>query len=132
MDELDISGDQPALEGSLCEAFLLQEHWYKGALSDPANVTFMQFSGSWHRLYFDHAMIFWRTQSDSPAAFDLPEIDARYPLRDLGKELGLIGKPVVSIRPQLIPDGSEVSIRFGEGPTVTLRSELDVMSVHAV
>ncbi|WP_252275593.1 hypothetical protein [Pseudomonas subflava] len=61
ISHIQFLGEQPAIVGQACSGLVLQ-HFYDGkSLIDHANVTYLQFSGTWHRIYFEPGTVFWRS-----------------------------------------------------------------------
>ena len=59
--DLQFLGTQPEIIGHVCTGLVVQ-HFYEGrTLVDQANVTYMRFADTWHRVYFESGTVFWRT-----------------------------------------------------------------------
>lgn len=127
MEQLEVNGHQPTLEGLKCEAFIVSQFWYQGLLEDPANTISMKFDGHWHRLYFNYGTIFWRSSNESrPKAFSMPEHEGEFRLDDIGESLGLVGAKLLAITSCVIEGGSEVVFLFEGEKKVTFSSINDV------
>ena len=124
-DALEIDGTQPSIEGNVCEELTAVQYWYGGKLVDPANVIHMKFSGSWYRLYFDHAITHWRQDNAPPEGFEAKEIDASYRLDDIASSRNLRGKTLRSIQCETVSSGSKVTFAFESGPTLEITSVND-------
>lgn len=124
-EQLEVDGIQPSIEGASCEELIAVQYWYAGDLTDPANTVHLKFGGSWHRLYFDCGIIFWRDGDEPPEEFDAPEIQAKYRLDDVGRRHGLLGLTLASINPEPTQRGSRVILTFQGGGTVTFFNEDD-------
>lgn len=118
-DDLVISGTQPALEGLQCEAVVAVQFWHEGRLEEGVNAAHLKFGGVWHRLFFDHGIVYWRLGEGPPQGFEAAEIQASYCLDDIGRRHGLIGSKVESIGAVAGERGSRVVLRFQRGITLT-------------
>ena len=83
LPQSDINGDVPDVEGSLCQAFIVQSFLQDGVLVEPCNTAFICCAGRWHRLYFDHGFVFWREQESAPEAYESPGDGWSYSISDL-------------------------------------------------
>ena len=45
----------------MCTGWVVQSSYDGNVLADPANVTYFQFAETWHRIYFEPGMVFWRS-----------------------------------------------------------------------
>jgi hypothetical protein len=122
---LDINGDQPRLEGLVCEEVQAVQFWHAGQLEEPVNVAHLKFDESWFRLYFDHGIIFWRSGDGPQEDFDAPEIQAVYRLDDIGRRHDLIGLTLSAVDSHPTQRGSQVVLTFQGGRTVTFFDEDD-------
>lgn len=125
---LDVNGEQPNLNGFPCEAMIAEEHWHDGQLCDPANVAWLRFCRTWHRLHFYCGIIFWRTSETGPEAYVTAELGGEVRLVDLGTERGLVGDELASCDAGLITGGSEVRLVFRSGKSITFQNVDDVTS----
>jgi len=131
MEPPSINGDPPFLAGLRCDAILCAECWDEGRLVEPANMTYLCFEGSWHRLYFDYAIIFWRT-ADRPN-FDPPESDDYCPvIIDVASQRGLLGIRLLDYEMTPIENGSRVTFAFENGHGIAFESVDDISSYHDV
>ncbi len=123
MDEpLEINGEPPAIARAVLEELRCQQYWYRGELAEEANVTFLQCNGVWHRLYFDCGIIFWREDVEAPTSFEAPEIEASYPIVDIGRQLLLTGQVLERYEMTTIPGGSQVEFLFANGRRFIVRN----------
>ena len=118
VDKAELNGRPPVIEGAVCDALRIQEHWYQGQLNDPCNVVYLKLSGTWYRLYFDHGFVFWRDGDEPPEQFEAPEIEAIYKYVDLGKKLGVEGRKLTSGIIAAAHGGNSVSLTFENGISV--------------
>jgi hypothetical protein len=133
MEAVDIVGTEPPIAGKVCDALLCQEFWHDGVLEEPANVTFLQFSGEWHRLYFDSGIVFWRDAPNAPETHGEPELKAEYRVVDVGRRYGLVGRELKGVRYRALPEhGSEVTLEFEGGTRLVFRNEHDITGYETV
>lgn len=118
MLELDVNGKAPVLAGKTCEAVLLQQYWHKGILVEPANVIHMQFSGVWHRLYFDYGIVFWRIGDLPPETWSDADHEWDNPLEDLGAAAAVIGTHLDHYSMEPVKGGSAVELCFKSGKRI--------------
>lgn len=127
--DLDVDGEWPRLDGRACECLVAEEYWHQGQLDEPANVVWLRSGGTWHRLTIDCGIVFWRAADHGPSACSMSELGAEVRLRDLGRELSLIGKAIAKIGGNAIPRGAEVWVQFQAGPRITFRN-LDDRTIY--
>ena len=108
--EAYLNGVAPVLAGRVCQAFVCQQFFANDELCDPANVTYLQFDGTWFRLYFETGVIFWRSDVKPPQPWEVPEKRWRYPHVDLGKAADVIGCKLV--RYDMWPTNYSVRVSF--------------------
>ncbi len=118
-EPLEISGVQPALEGLGCEALVAQQYWRDGLLDEQVNVAHLKFGGEWHRLYFDHGIVYWRRSEHAPEPFDAPELHADYPLLDIAAAESLLGRTLLAIETSAHAHGSQVVLAFSGAKSIT-------------
>lgn len=131
MESLEINGDAPQLAGLLCDAILCVEYQHAGQLVEPANVVYLCFGGTWHRLYFDYGIIFWRPGECGPESYEAPELDSSYPVVDVAAERGLLGQRLSRYEMEPIKGGSRVCFVFEGGKSLAFSSVDDVTSYQA-
>ena len=120
--ELAVQGEWPRLQGHACDALVVEEYWHEGLLDAPANVVWLRSGPNWHRLVIDCGVVFWRRSGPGPTAYSMPELQADVRLKDIGDELGLLGKPIDDVGGVPIPGGAEVWIQLQAGPRITFRN----------
>jgi hypothetical protein len=121
-EEPDIHGNAPVLEDVICDAILCEQYWYKGQLTEPANVVHLFVAGQWHRLAIDMGIMFWRVSSAAPEPYQMGDIEAEVRLDDLGDRLDFAGLKLESYIPSVIPGGSQVRFNFKGGRSVTFKN----------
>ena len=126
--ELDINGQWPKLDGAQLQELLCEEFWYDEKLEEPANIVHIKTNGKWIRLYFDHAIIFWRDKSKRPESSSIVEnsVKTEYRVVDLAEINNLKGEVIESVVPTNIEGGSQVEFSFGNGTTVKFKCINDV------
>ncbi len=119
----------PAIEGQVCEALLLQAHYYRGALVDEASSLFLKLQDRlWHRVFIEAGVVFWHRVD----GLDSPDQDRHhYTLTDLAAAHGLAGQRVTGVTVADVPSGGALRLAFAGGPTVVL-SHVDGRSHVAV
>ncbi len=122
---LEVNGEQPALVGKLSLDLLVEEVWHQGRVSSPANVTWIHDGRGWHRLYFDCGIVFWRRSPIGPVAYDMPELQSRVEIVDLGRAFGFAGRVITDIAVPAIFGGAEVALGFDSGASIRIRNVED-------
>ena len=123
--DLEVHDTPPELASSPCEELLCEQYWHRGSLEDSANVIYLRFGSLWHRLTFDHGIVFWRTRSERPAPYTMPELEAEAKIDDLGARLGVAGCVLDSYEARAVPGGAEVEFQFEGGVHVLFRNVAD-------
>ncbi len=124
-EELEIHGNPPSLADKTCDQLLVEQYWHKGTLSEPANVIYFRCGNIWHRLTFDHGIIFWREQPEEPTPYSMNEFCSETRMSDLGEQLQLQGQRFVSCIARMVPGGSEVVFEFQGGRVLTFQNISD-------
>ncbi|GEM_PF-1089384 len=135
MDTIDINGNPPELRGAKVDELLLQTFWYDGHLEDEANVVYLQTDKSWHRLYFDCGIIFWRPDMEGPKAFHYKNDDGSlsdFKITDFGRDHGLIGKRIEDYSMEPIHGGSRVRFKMQDGYEFGFENVDDVSRIIAL
>ena len=122
MDPLDVVGDPPDLAGRRCEAFLCEPFVWEGVVEASAHVSYLRFDGAWHRLYFDHGIVFWQP-SDGPPV--LEPGDENPPPVDVGARAGVVGAVLEGYRMEPTARGSRVTFAFEGGRRVVVEDTDD-------
>ena len=109
----------PDVTGEVCEALLVQAHYYRGQLVNEANVLFLRLSASgWQRIFIEAGVIFWQTVD----ALDSPDQDRHYyTLTDLGAVHGFVGKRLFEVTTADVPSGGELRLLFAGEVCVSVR-----------
>ena len=128
---VEVNGREPDIVGQACERLVAIEYHHAGNLVEPANVVFLRFSGSWHRLYFDFATVFWREDSAGPEGFVAEELDATFRPVELGRIVGVQDAVLAEIAYVPLPEGAAVHLRFESGKLVKFECENDTTRYSA-
>jgi hypothetical protein len=106
----------PDIGGQVCEALLVQAHYYRGTLVNEANVLFLKLQeGSWHRVFIEAGIVFWQTVD----RLDSPDQDRHhFTLTDLAAAHGLAGRRLVGVATGDLPSGGELRLLFAGGGSV--------------
>lgn len=128
-EQLQFNGSPPDLAGKICTGFVVQ-HFYEGSgLADPANVVFLCFEGTWHRLYFETGTVFWRF-GDAPEPAVNSTLAHGLLLNDLSEMPGIVGHQLGDITYSgnergdvgarlLFRDGTTISLQYDTGADST-------------
>jgi hypothetical protein len=126
MEQLEINGDWPSLEGKVVLELLCTEMWRQGQLLEPANVIYLKVDDTWYRHYFDWGIIFWRPEQDPPKEYAMEELDLYVKVTDLAGKFNFSGLVIESVEPTLLPNGSETKFVFSNGSFIVFSSINDV------
>lgn len=132
MTQFEVNGVPPTLSGRVCEGFVCEGYTSEGEPVATANVTYVNFEGSWYRLYFEHRIIFWRPYSESPKSWEVPEEGWAYPHIDLAAQFGLVGARLIDYEMSDAPNGCKVRFRFESGAVVDIIEENDIASYAVI
>lgn len=119
MEELNINGDVPQIEGKKCESFLCQDFRSEGLIEDSAYITHICFEGVWYRLYFEPFLVFWRNSAVEPGASDEPGFE--FGLEDIGEKCHVKGARLVSLSHEVVPGGVAVKFSFENGRSISVQ-----------
>ena len=86
-EKIGVIGMPPSLAPQVCDEVLCEQYWHGGELVAPANVCYFRFGDTWHRLTFDHGIIFWRRQAERPKPYTMPELDGETRIDNVGESL---------------------------------------------
>jgi hypothetical protein len=110
----------PNVAGEVCEALLLQAHYYRGQLVNEANVLFLRLTGGggWHRIFIEAGVVFWHTVD----ALDSPDGDRHhYTVTDLAAAHALVGRRLIGLTTADVPAGGELRLLFAGDARVSFR-----------
>ena len=126
-----INGEWPDVLNKKLDELIVQEYWYAGKQEEQANVVWLKINGAWLRLYFDSAIIFWRSSENEPSySAPGPNESHNYPLRNLGAELRVRDQTIVKCEPTVIVNGAQVTLSFGNGRKLTFKSVNDSTTIE--
>ena len=123
--EVEINGQWPSLEGERLSALLCYEMWHEGEVSEPAHTIFIQAHETWHRLYFDCGIIFWRLAESRPEEYGMPELGCDFKIVNIGEKYDLLNQELQSVGGKVLPGGAEVSFNFSGGKSICFANEND-------
>jgi hypothetical protein len=132
MTRFEVNGDPPALSGKVCEGFVCEGYSCEGELVASANVTYLNFGGEWHRLYFEHRMVFWRPYAHVPKPWDVLAEGWAYPHTDLAASAAIRGQRLIEYVMSDTPNGCRVRFRFENGAVVDIVEDNDVASYAVI
>lgn len=127
VEDLDIVGEWPELDGKTLNRLVVQESWFEGELDDEANVVWLEVDGDCYRLYVDGEVVHWRSTSRLPRAGDTENPDFR--IIDLGENHGLAGQAIASCEGNPLDSGVEIKLAFESGRTIAFVNRFDVTNV---
>lgn len=115
-----INGEEPNIIGSECEGFILSQIQEDFQITDPANVVYLKFNGTWYRLYFDGNTVFWR--SDENVAFEPVNgnFDCCTTILNLNEMDGIVGSKLESIVYSSTESEVIAALAFSQGKTLEL------------
>lgn len=125
MDHVEIVGHPPELAGLLCDALICEGYFYKGELIANANVVYLCFEDTWHKLVIDCGVIFWRQQVKLPKPWAVENEGFEYPHVDVGADAGVIGHRLESYEMATSTNGGHVTFLFDQGRIITIDNEND-------
>ena len=130
--DLEINGAPPEIAGRVCEGFVCEGYTYRGEPISTANVTYLRFGGTWHRLYFEPYLIFWRPFGEEPNPWEVQEQSWDYPHTNIGQLAGVQGQVLDSYEMSPTPEGSKVVFYFHNGRIVEIEDKTDVASYTVI
>ena len=122
---MEIVGRAPELAGLLCEAFICEGFIHKGKLIANANVVYLCFAGTWHKLVIDCGVMIWRLSPGQPSPSAIASEDWEYPHVDVGAIAGVVGHRLKEYRAQTGAAGGKVTLFFDNERTITIENEND-------
>jgi hypothetical protein len=129
---LEINGEPPVLAGMTCDGLIRQAYVHKSELVVPAHAIYLLFAGTWHRLYFDYGIIFWRTQPEPPKAWSVKEEGWDYPHSDLGAEARVTGVRLDGYEMEPTLYGSKVTFHFANDCSIVVEDVNDLTSYQVI
>jgi hypothetical protein len=123
---MEIVGRAPELAGLSCEAFICEGFAYKGELVANANVVYLCFAGTWHKLVIDRGVIIWRPWSGPPTPSTVANEGWEYPHVDVGALAGAIGHRLKEYSMTTATAAGRVSFLFDNERSITVDSENDL------
>lgn len=103
-------GEQPDIVGHVCTGLAVQ-HFYDGkSLADQANVTYLCFAGTWHRVHFETGTVFWRS-GQAPEQPVNSTLEHGLLLNDLSELPSVAGRTLIGID-YAATEAGDVAARF--------------------
>ena len=128
---LKTDGAVPDLVGKRCDELLVQQFWQHGVLADAADVVWLKLDGLWYQLYLDAGVVHWRSARSPPQKRPEPADGVfRYPLTNLGGEIGLEGREIRGYRQSETEEGEILALDFGAAGTLELINRGDRTQVR--
>lgn len=93
---LTINGTGPSLRGQTCTGWVVQSSYDGNIVADPANVTYFRFHETWHRIYFEPGMVFWRS-GDKPEQPVNSSLECGLILKDLTEHPSVANRRLVDL-----------------------------------
>ncbi|MES2016650.1 MAG: hypothetical protein V4484_09150 [Pseudomonadota bacterium] len=124
--ELAINGTPPSMANAICEGFVCETLHVDDEPPAPANVTYLKFSGTWFRLYFEFRCVFWRKFEEQSLPWTAEEPRTEYV--NLADEFKFTGQRLVSCVATATAKGSNVAFAFESGLTVLIQDSDDLTS----
>ncbi|RXH12061.1 hypothetical protein EAS56_18370 [Bradyrhizobium guangzhouense] len=122
---MELIGHPPELAGLLCEAFICEGCVCKGEIVAGANVFYLCFAGTWHRLAIDCGVIFWWPVLEEPGPWKIASEGWEYPHIDLGAAAGVVGHRLREYRMEIVAAGGSVIFHFDNDRTIAIDNEND-------
>lgn len=117
---LTINGTEPQLRGQTCTGLVVQSCYDGNVLVDPANVTYFRFEETWHRIYFEPGMVFWRS-GDRPEQPVNSSLEFGLILNDLTELPSAAGRKLLDVSYACTEAGDvEARFQFDGGTPVVL------------
>lgn len=126
-----INGEEPKIIGSECEGFSLCQIQENLQITDPANVAYFKFSGTWYRLYFDGNTVFWRVEGEVAFEAVNSNLDCCTTFLNLNEMDGVVGFKLESIVYSSTESEVYIVLSFSKGKSLKLthNGNLDVTQI---
>ena len=117
---LTVNGTEPNLLGQTCTGLVVQSFYEHTVLVDPANVTYFRFGETWHRIYFEPGVVFWRS-GDKPEQPVNSTLEYGLILNDLTEHPSAAGRKLLAVFYACTEAGDvEACFQFEGGTKVAL------------
>jgi hypothetical protein len=130
--ELELIGRPPLIEGQRCEGLICEGFECDGELIQTANVTYLRFGGTWHRLCFDPGTVHWRTWPTDPEPWAVDEEGWAYPHVNVALAAELDGVRLKSYRTLATERGASVVFEFENSRKVLINDIDDCTSYEVI
>jgi len=121
----ELNGTAPELSGQVCEGFVCQALRCEGKEAS-AHISYLQFNGTWHRLYFEYHIVFWRPVGAVMNPWDLPVETSDIWFTDVGTLAGIIDQKLASYEMLATERGSKVAFHFAKGRSIVIEDRDDL------
>lgn len=119
--DLIFRGGEPLFTGKVLEQLIGQAFHSQHQETFPHQV-FALVEGQWWRMMIDGPMLYMQRWDQAPEAWDIPEDEVFFPLRDLGEELGLGGETLSGWSYGARHHAPSLSLNFQNGRQITFFS----------
>jgi hypothetical protein len=124
-DAMEIIGHPPELVGLPCESLICEGFVNNGRRVADANIVYLRFAGTWHKMSIDGGVVFWRKLDRAPEPWRVENADWGYPQVDVGAAAGIVGRSLRHYRMTTGAAGAQVSFEFDNGRRVAIENEED-------
>jgi hypothetical protein len=124
-DAMEIIGHPPELVGLPCESLICEGFVNNGRRVADANIVYLRFAGTWHKMSIDGGVVFWRKLDRAPEPWRVENADWGYPQVDVGAAAGIVGRSLKHYRMTTRAAGAQVSFEFDNGRRVAIENEED-------
>lgn len=121
-------GQAPELAGLVCEAFICEGFVSKSKLMANANVVYLRFDGTWHKLIIDCGVILWWPVRGEPSPWAIASEGWEYPHVNVGILADVVGHRLSDYRMETVVEGGRVIFYFDNDRTITINNENDASS----
>jgi len=122
---MEIIGHPPELVGLPCESLICEGFVNHGKRVADANIVYLRFAGTWHKMSIDGGVVFWRKLDRPPEPWRVEHEDWGYPQVDVGAAAGIVGHSLKLYRMTTRATGAQVSFEFDNGRRIAIENEED-------
>jgi len=134
IENLLFNGQPPDIVGQLCNGLVVQSFYDGASLTDQANVVFFRFGDTWHRIYFEAGIVFWRT-GEAPENPVNSTISHGLLLNNLSEMTSVVGHHLARVAYSATPRGDvsvECLFESGAGLSLTYDTSTDSTRIHSL
>lgn len=92
---------------------------------EDANIVYLCFAGTWHKLVLDYGVIIWRRLTEAPRPEAIDDLGYQYPRVDVGALAGVIGHRLEDYQMQSNTVTAEVAFSFENGRAIIINNAND-------